>query len=182
MAANTVEGFAQELKVSVETLLEQLKSAGVDKTSASDALAEGDKEKLLEALRKSHGAEAATRKKITITKKQTSEIRQADATGKSRTIQVEVRKKRVFVKRDGAETAEAAVATPAVATVSPEEQARRDSEAKRQQELLARQEQERADKLKSLEELGLEVGLVPPRYRSTYFNHIFSDPAGYSAG
>jgi peptidyl-dipeptidase Dcp len=35
---------------------------------------------------------------------------------------------------------------------------------------------------KSLEELGLEVGLVPPRYRSTYFNHIFSDPAGYSAG
>lgn len=35
---------------------------------------------------------------------------------------------------------------------------------------------------KALEELGLEVGLVPPRYRSTYFNHIFSDPAGYSAG
>lgn len=35
---------------------------------------------------------------------------------------------------------------------------------------------------RSLEELGLEVGLVPPRYRSTYFNHIFSDPAGYSAG
>jgi peptidyl-dipeptidase Dcp len=39
-----------------------------------------------------------------------------------------------------------------------------------------------AFELKSLEELGLEVGLVPPRYRSTYFNHIFSDPAGYSAG
>ncbi len=35
---------------------------------------------------------------------------------------------------------------------------------------------------RSLKELGLEVGLVPPRYRSTYFNHIFSDPAGYSAG
>jgi peptidyl-dipeptidase Dcp len=35
---------------------------------------------------------------------------------------------------------------------------------------------------KALEELGLEVDLVPPRYRSTYFNHIFSDPAGYSAG
>ncbi len=91
MAANTVEGFAQELKVSAETLLEQLKSAGVDKSSASDALAEADKERLLEALRKSHGAETATRKKITITKKQTSEIRQADATGKSRTLQVEVR-------------------------------------------------------------------------------------------
>ncbi|NMW31731.1 M3 family metallopeptidase [Altererythrobacter sp. RZ02] len=35
---------------------------------------------------------------------------------------------------------------------------------------------------KSLEELGLEIGLVPPRYRSTYFNHIFSSPAGYSSG
>ena len=35
---------------------------------------------------------------------------------------------------------------------------------------------------KSLEELGLEIDLVPTRYRSTYFNHIFSDPAGYSAG
>ena len=35
---------------------------------------------------------------------------------------------------------------------------------------------------RSLEELGLEIDLVPPRYRSTYFNHIFSGPAGYSAG
>lgn len=35
---------------------------------------------------------------------------------------------------------------------------------------------------KALGETGLEVGLVPPRYRSTYFNHIFSDPEGYSAG
>ena len=34
----------------------------------------------------------------------------------------------------------------------------------------------------SLEELGLEIDLVPPRYRSTYFNHVFSSPAGYSAG
>ena len=35
---------------------------------------------------------------------------------------------------------------------------------------------------KSLEELGLEIDLVPPRYRTTYFNHIFSSPSGYSAG
>ncbi len=35
---------------------------------------------------------------------------------------------------------------------------------------------------RSLEELGLEIDLVPPRYRSTYFNHIFSGPTGYSAG
>ncbi|MBX7496467.1 M3 family metallopeptidase [Qipengyuania sp. 6B39] len=35
---------------------------------------------------------------------------------------------------------------------------------------------------RSLEELGLEIDLVPPRYRSTYFNHIFSSPTGYSSG
>ena len=35
---------------------------------------------------------------------------------------------------------------------------------------------------KALKELGLEIGLVPPRYRSSYFNHIFSSPTGYSSG
>ena len=34
----------------------------------------------------------------------------------------------------------------------------------------------------ALESLGLEIDLVPPRYRSSYFNHIFSSPSGYSAG
>ncbi|MGA1753661.1 MAG: translation initiation factor IF-2 associated domain-containing protein, partial [Pontimonas sp.] len=92
MAANNVEGFAAELKVSVETLLDQLQAAGVQKKAADDAISEADKERLLDALRKSHGgADTAPRKKITITKKQTSEIRQADGSGKSRTIQVEVR-------------------------------------------------------------------------------------------
>ena len=60
-----------------------------------------DKERLLEHLRQSHGTVAsAERKKITLVKKQTTEIKQADASGKARTIQVEVRKKRVFVKRE----------------------------------------------------------------------------------
>ena len=102
IASSSVEAFATELKVPVETLLEQLQAAGVPKSSGSDSISEEDKEKLLATLRKSHGkADKPTiRKKITLTKRQTSEIRQADSTGKSRTIQVEVRKKRVFVKRD----------------------------------------------------------------------------------
>ena len=102
IANRSVEVFATELKVPVDTLLEQLQAAGVPKSSGSDLISEEDKEKLLETLRKSHGKpnKPSTRKKITLTKKQTSEIRQADSTGKSRTIQVEVRKKRVFVKRD----------------------------------------------------------------------------------
>ncbi len=151
MAANNVEGFAAELKVSVETLLEQLQAAGVQKKAAADAISEADKERLLDALRKSHGgADTAPRKKITITKKQTSEIRQADGSGKSRTIQVEVRKKRVFVKRDEPDAA-AAPAAPPPPAISPEELARREAEAKRQQELLARQEEARQEKLRELE-------------------------------
>jgi translation initiation factor IF-2 len=151
MAANNVEGFAAELKVSVETLLEQLQAAGVQKKAADDAISEADKERLLDALRKSHGgADTAPRKKITITKKQTSEIRQADGSGKSRTIQVEVRKKRVFVKRDEPDAAAASAAPPPPA-ISPEELARREAEAKRQQELLARQEEARQEKLRELE-------------------------------
>ena len=102
IVSNSVKTFATELKVPVETLLEQLHAAGVPKSSGEDPISEEDKEKLLATLRKSHGnADGPThRKKITLTKRQTSEIRQTDATGKSKTIQVEVRKKRVFVKRD----------------------------------------------------------------------------------
>ena len=83
-------------------LLEQLRAAGVDKKQADDALSEQDKSRLLEYLRKAHGS-AEAKNKITLTRRQTSEIKKTDATGKYRTVQVEVRKKRVFVKRDPAE-------------------------------------------------------------------------------
>jgi len=154
MAVNTVESFAAELKVPVATLLDQLRSAGVKASNASDALTESDKERLLDALRRAHGSEDAARKKITITKRQTSEIRQADASGKSRTIQVEVRKKRTFVKRDEAEASPAAAvpAPPAVSAIDEAELARREAEAKRQQELLARQEEERQARLRAEQE------------------------------
>ena len=99
MAQTNVAQFASELKVPPSVLLEQLKAAGVDKRVAEDSLTEQDKSQLLDYLRKSHGA-AGAKNKITLTRKQTSEIKKADATGKARTIQVEVRKKRVFVKRD----------------------------------------------------------------------------------
>jgi translation initiation factor IF-2 len=154
MAVNTVEGFAAELKVPVATLLDQLKSAGVRASNASDPLTESDKERLLDALRRAHGAEDAARKKITITKRQTSEIRQADASGKSRTIQVEVRKKRTFVKRDESEGVAAAAAPQAAAApaIDEAELARREAEAKRQQELLARQDEERQARLRAEQE------------------------------
>jgi len=105
MSSITVAQFANELKMPADVLLEQLRGAGVSVGAASDELSDADKAKLLESLRRSHGATEG--KKITLTRRQTSEIRQADAGGRSRTIQVEVRKKRVFVKRDlAAESAE----------------------------------------------------------------------------
>ncbi|MEK6244548.1 MAG: translation initiation factor IF-2 [Pseudomonadota bacterium] len=109
MAQTSVAQFASELKVPPSVLLEQLRAAGVEKRVADDSLSEQDKARLLEYLRKAHGS-IEPKNKITLTRKQTSEIKKSDATGKARTIQVEVRKKRVFVKRDPFELAAAATA------------------------------------------------------------------------
>jgi translation initiation factor IF-2 len=153
MASNNVAQFATELKMPADLLLTQLRSAGVEKSSTSDPLSKDDKDKLLNHLRRTHGAtESGEKKKITVTRKETSEIKQADASGKSRTIQVEVRKKRTFVQRDDLVTAKAAAAP----VVDAAEQARRDEEARRQSELLARQEAELREKQERLAKLESE--------------------------
>lgn len=157
MSSTTVAEFANELKKSTETLLEQLRSAGVAKSAPTDSLTEADKQKLLGYLQASHGTATPERKKITLVKKSTSEIKQADATGKARTIQVEVRKKRTFIKRDeGSDTAvvEAPETAQAPAPGGPDEAelARREEEARRQAELIRRQEEELAAKRREREE------------------------------
>ncbi|MFK0375633.1 translation initiation factor IF-2 [Pandoraea sp. NPDC090278] len=156
MASINVAQFAEELKMPAGVLLEQLKAAGVDKLSADDSVTEADKARLLEHLRRSHGAGDGDKKKITLTRRQTSEIKQADATGKARTIQVEVRKKRTFVKRDdvaeGVDNAAAAAEDEALRL--REEDARREAERlaaeaaelKRRQEQLEREEVERRER------------------------------------
>ncbi|MDB5874711.1 MAG: translation initiation factor [Ramlibacter sp.] len=158
MSSTTVAEFATELKKSTDTLLEQLRSAGVAKSAATDALSEADKQKLLGYLQASHGTATPERKKITLVKKSTSEIKQADSSGKARTIQVEVRKKRTFVKRDeGSDTAvveapEAEVQQPAAHQIEEAELARREEEARRQAEFIRRQEEELAEKRRLREE------------------------------
>ncbi len=139
MAQTSVAQFASELKVPPSVLLEQLRAAGVDKKAPEDSLSEQDKSRLLEHLRKMHGS-AEQKNKITLTRKHTSEIKKADATGKYRTVQVEVRKKRVFVKRDPAEVAAQAVAAeapppPPPPAVDSREIEAREEEARRQQQL-----------------------------------------------
>jgi translation initiation factor IF-2 len=185
MAQTTIEQFATELKMPAGALIEQLAAAGVGSKKVGDRLTEQDKTRLLDYLRKQHGAASEPKKRITLTRKQTTEIRAADSSGKSRTIQVEVRKKRVLVRREEGEAAvampepalepepiivapepvvievpepepppvvepvaEAPVAEPAAAPVpaapvsilSEKERAAREKEAKRTQELFARQQ------------------------------------------
>ena len=148
MSQMTIEQFATELKMPAAVLLEQLAAAGVSGKRSGDQVSEQDKTLLLDYLRKQHGGQQE-KKKITLTRKQTTEIKQADSTGKSRTIQVEVKKKRVFVKRDANEAApEPAPTPPAAPVLSAEEIASREADERRQAELAQRQTDELAQKQK----------------------------------
>ena len=104
MAKLNVAQFAAELGLPVVLLLEQLKAAGIDKEEESSPLTEKDKAKLLEHLRQAHGAEKPARK-ITLIRRETTEIKKADSSGRARTIQVEVRKRRVVAPAAVAEAA-----------------------------------------------------------------------------
>ncbi|UJP02258.1 MAG: translation initiation factor IF-2 [Nitrosomonas sp.] len=153
MAQMSVEQFANELGLLPAVLLEQLKAAGVKKTLAEDSLTEQDKAQLLDYLRKTHGT-TETRSKVTLTRRQTSEIRKSDSTGRARTIQVEVRKRRVLTKPGmpaEAETSQEtvkpldAVSPPGkepVSIIDAEQLALRSEEARKQAELMARQAEE----------------------------------------
>ncbi|HEX9276595.1 MAG TPA: translation initiation factor IF-2 [Casimicrobiaceae bacterium] len=142
MAQTTIEKFATDLKMPSGILLEQLAKAGVAGKKEGDKLSEQDKTRLLDYLRKQHGGQDQ-KKKITLTRKQTSEIKAADSTGRARTIQVEVRKRRIFVKRDGAEPAAAPEETaPPQPVVSAVEVAAREEEARKAQALIAKQQEE----------------------------------------
>ena len=163
MAKVNVKEFAAELKLPVGRLLEQLASAGVKKDLTEEtSLTEADKTKLLDFLKQSHG-DGKSKSKITLKRRQTTEIKKSDSAGRSRTIQVEVRKKRVVVKKPEPAAEEKEEIT--VKDVAPSndvssdpkttEQAKRDLEAKRQAELRAIQAaeilQKEADKKKRQE-------------------------------
>ncbi|MGF6920424.1 translation initiation factor IF-2 [Paraburkholderia sp. 40] len=153
MASNNVAQFAAELKMPAGVLLEQLQAAGVTKASEADSLSETDKARLLDHLRKSHGSTDADKRKITLTKRHTSEIKQSDATGKARTIQVEVRKKRTFVRRDEtvAEGGDASNHVAENADAEDLELQRREEEARHEAELLEKQAQELKARQEQLE-------------------------------
>ena len=96
MANNTVIDLAREMKIPAQTLLAQLKAAGIEKTGETGELSEADKRRLLDSLRSERVPDRPS--KITVKRRETSTIRQKDGQGGAHTIEVEVRRRRVFVK------------------------------------------------------------------------------------
>ncbi len=147
MGKLNVAQFATELGLPVALLLEQLKAAGIAKDQESDPMSEKDKAKLLEHLRQAHGAEKPA-KKITLIRRETTEIKKSDSSGRARTIQVEVRKRRVVAPTAAAEAAAPAAPVEAAAparkskatkVLNEQELAAREEEMRLQAELAARQ-------------------------------------------
>lgn len=140
MAQIKVKEFAKELGVQSELLIEQLLAAGVKKSLTEETgLTEKDKTQLLDHLREAHGAKEA-KQKITLTRRQTTEIKKSDSTtGKARTIQVEVRKKRVLIKREATEPEKVEEVPVRKPIIDAAEIAVREEEARKQAELAARQ-------------------------------------------
>ncbi len=150
MASKTVNEFAKELKVAAKTLLTQLRAAGVHKKNETDELSETDKNKLLNSLR--HERTQSTQRKITVTRKETSVIKQSDSSGRAHTIQVEVRRKRVFMKNpqvlaeEAAREAQVRAEAKARAEAEAKEAAEREARARAEAERRAKEEAERRAK------------------------------------
>jgi len=102
MADVTVAQFADVLKVPVDRLLVQLEEAGIKVKGAEDKISDEAKLELLTFLRESHGrdAPAVAPRKVTLKRKTQSELRQPVGQGRARMVNVEVRKKRTYIKRD----------------------------------------------------------------------------------
>src|SRR5690554_2749234 len=128
MADVTVKELADVVKTSVDNLLVQMKEAGLTQTAPDQAVSEEEKQKLLLHLKKSHGATPST-KKITLKRKETSTLK----TGGKKSVAIEVRKKRTYVKRDDIEQ-EAEAAKAEAARLAAEEQARIEAQAKAEAE------------------------------------------------
>lgn len=133
MAEVTVKQLAEVVGVPVDRLLSQMKEAGISGKNTGASVSEDERQKLLDHLKRSHGEKAEGEpKKITLKRKTTSQIKVAGASGK-KTINVEVRKKRTYVKRE--EAADDSVKErEATRSAEQEEQARRDAELQAAQE------------------------------------------------
>jgi translation initiation factor IF-2 len=145
MADVTVAQFADVLKVPVDRLLTQLDEAGVKVSGSDDTISEDAKLELLTHLRRSHGEQesvetASAPRKITLNRKSRSELRLSGAQGRSRTVNVEVRRKRTYVKRNVLEE-QAQQEQDELDRKRQEEEDKIEAEKREQEKLLVEQEQ-----------------------------------------
>ena len=106
MADVTISELAEVVGVGVDKLLSQIKEAGLSHTKADEPISNDDKNTLLQFLRRSHGdseASVAAPKKITLKRKTVGTLKSASTHGRGKTVNVEVRKKRTYVKRSAVE-------------------------------------------------------------------------------
>lgn len=135
MAEITIKSFAEQIGIPQDKLLQQLVAAGIEGKKSSDVLSDDEKLTLLGFLRTHHGAgEGLTTRKITLKQKSTTQIKQSSRFGQSRTVQVQVRKKRTFVKRADVQEAQKAQAE---AEPKPEEVPQEASEAPKVMQLIS---------------------------------------------
>ncbi len=146
MAEVSLEKLAQDVGTPVEKLVSQFADAGITKKEG-DMVSEAEKKQLLDHLSKAHGGEGAEPKKMTLQRKTKSTLSVNSGSGKAKNVQVEVRKKRTFVKRSPAELA-AIAAAEEKAKQEAEEKARREAEEKAAREAAAKAKREAEAKAK----------------------------------
>ncbi len=109
MAEVTVEELAKSVNVTVEHLLQQMKEAGLAHSSAAEVVSDEDKHMLLSHLRGAHGEGSETPSRITLKRRTITKLKTSAGAGK-RTVNVEIRKKRTYIKRDADEDVESSIA------------------------------------------------------------------------
>ena len=146
MSETSVKAFAEKIGVPAETLVRQLDSAGISSKGVDDSLTDDEKMTLLTFLRGSQTEEPA-KKRITLKRKTSSEVKQKSRTGSSHTVQVEVRKSRTYVKRSVVEEeAKAEAEAEEKARLEAEAIAKAEEEKRATEEKVARESEEKAKK------------------------------------
>jgi len=173
MAEESVGQLAETIGTPVERLLLQIEEAGLPPRVSDDVILEDEKETLLAFLKKSHGEDEGTPKKITLKRRTLSTLKTGGSAGRGRTVNVEVRKKRTYVRRGPTEGEEAPVAEEIKAVEVPEvsetpAEADAEAERKRQEAVVERLAEQEAREQKSKEEaekkrLEVEVAASPEK-------------------
>ena len=175
MSKVTAKQLSEVIGVSVEKLLEQLRGAGVVMKSADDEISDEDKMLLLESLRTSHGKTTAEGgpKKITLRRKSKSEIKISSSAGRnttSRSINVEVRKKRTYIRRSEVEADNADLPVEEQEALAVQEEVVETPQISPEEVLKAQQEQAEKE-AKAAEEAAREAALIAEREQQEKLAH-----------